>query len=203
VILKRGAEAELRKAEFLGRPAVEKHRVAKGYRLSHLDEELRRTRVRTETRLMAEARDAGVSVPLLYDIDVVANRILMEFVEGPTAKDVLDEGGAEAHRVSKEIGRIVGRLHRHGIVHGDLTTSNMIVRGGQVVMIDFSLGAKDDRAEARGVDLHLLREALMSAHRNGAACYRDVLSGYREILGAEAKSAIAKVREIEERGRYS
>lgn len=203
MLLKRGAEAELRKADYLGRPAVEKYRVPKSYRLASLDDQLRRTRIRTETRLMAEARAAGVSVPVLYDIDLVANRILMEFVEGPTAKDVLDAGGAEAHRVATEIGRIAGRLHRHGIVHGDLTTSNMIVRDSQVVMIDFSLGAKDERAEARGVDLHLLREALTSAHRNATAYYRDVLFGYREILGPEARPAIFKVREIEERGRYS
>jgi TP53 regulating kinase and related kinases len=203
VLLKRGAEAELRTTEFLGRPAVEKYRVPKGYRLGHLDEELRRTRIRNETRLMAEARAAGVPVPILYDIDVVANRIVMEFVDGPTAKDVLEAGGPEAHRVANEIGRIAGRLHRHGIVHGDLTTSNMLVRKGQVLVIDFSLGAMDNRGEARGVDLHLLREALTSAHRNAAAYYRDVLMGYREILGPESKDSIAKVREIEERGRYA
>ncbi|MGQ0798001.1 MAG: RIO1 family regulatory kinase/ATPase domain-containing protein, partial [Methanobacteriota archaeon] len=94
-------------------------------------------------------------------------------------------------------------LHRAGIVHGDLTTSNMIVRDGRVVMIDFSLGGKEASAEARGVDLHLLREALTSAHAHAAAYYRDVLAGYRETFGVGARGVVAKVREIEGRGRYT
>ncbi len=201
--LKRGAEAELRRTEFLGRSAVEKYRVPKAYRLAPLDEELRRTRIRTEARLMAEARAAGVSVPVIYDVDLVDNKIVMEFVDGPTLKEVLDEGGDRARKNAREVGRIAGRLHRAGIIHGDLTTSNMILRDGRIVLIDFSLGGKADTAEERGVDLHLLREALTSAHKNAAAYYREVLAGYRETLGGEAQASIAKVKEIESRGRYT
>lgn len=201
--LKRGAEAELRKTEFLGRAAVEKVRVPKAYRLAALDEDLRRVRIRMEARLMSEARAAGVAVPVLYDINLVDNKIVMEFIDGPTVKEVLDRGGPEARTAAREIGRIAGRLHKAGIIHGDLTTSNMILRGGRIVMIDFSLGGKGDTAEERGVDLHLLREALTSAHKNAAAYYREVLAGYREILGDRAGETIAKVKEIEGRGRYT
>lgn len=201
--LKRGAEAELRRTEFLGRPAVEKFRVPKAYRLPAMDEELRRARIRIEARLMSEARAAGVAVPILYDINLVENKIVMEFIEGPTVKEVLEEGGTRAHAVAKEVGRIAGRLHKAGIIHGDLTTSNMILRDGRIVMIDFSLGGKDENTEARGVDLHLLREALTSAHRNAVAYYRDVLAGYRQTFGKRAEDAIRKVKEIESRGRYT
>lgn len=203
MLLKRGAEAELRKTEFLGRAAVEKARVPKAYRLAILDDELRRARVRTEAKLMAEARAAGVSVPILYDIDLVGNRIVMELVEGPTAKEVLDAGGARANEIAHGIGRIIGRLHRAGIVHGDLTTSNMIVRDGQIVLIDFSLGAKDASLEARGVDLRVLREGLTSAHAHASAFYRGVVSGYREVFGRGAEEVLLKVKEIESRGRYT
>lgn len=203
MLLKRGAEADLRRTQFLGRAAVEKVRVPKAYRLEAIDEDLRRSRIRTEAKLMAEARAAGVPVPILYDIDLVENRIVMEFVEGPTAKEVLEAAGDRALRTARQIGGIVGRLHRAGIVHGDLTTSNMIVRGGRVVMIDFSLGGKDDRAEARGVDLHLLREALTSAHRNAAVYYREVVRAYRKTMGRSAEAVVAKVKEIESRGRYT
>ncbi len=203
VWLKRGAEAELRRTEFLGRDAVEKYRVPKAYRLAALDDELRKARIRMEARLMSEARNAGVAVPVLYDIDLVDNKIIMEFVDGPTAKEVLDQGGPRARETARELGRIAGRLHKVGIIHGDLTTSNMIVRDGRVIMIDFSLGGKGDTAEERGVDLHLLREALTSAHKNAAAYYREVLAGYRETLGAAAGASIAKVKEIEGRGRYT
>ena len=201
--LKRGAEAELRKVEFLGRPAVEKHRVPKAYRIPALDEDLRRSRIRMEARLMAEARAAGVSVPILYDINLVDNKIVMEFIDGPTLKEVLDRGGAPAREAAREIGRIAGRLHRAGIIHGDLTTSNMILRDGRILLIDFSLGGKGDTPEERGVDLHLLREALTSAHKNAATYYREVLTGYRETLGVGARESIAKVKEIEGRGRYT
>ena len=203
VWLKRGAEAELRRTDFLGRPAVEKFRVPKAYRLPELDEELRRSRIRMEARLMAEARAAGVTVPLLYDIDLVDNKIVMEFVDGPTAKEVLDRGGPTAKETAREIGRIAGRLHRAGIIHGDLTTSNMIVRDGRIIIIDFSLGGKGETVEERGVDLHLLREALTSAHEDAAAYYREVLAGYRETLGGAAKDSIATATESDGRGRYT
>lgn len=203
MLFKRGAEAEIRQTEFLGRPAVAKVRVPKGYRLEALDAELRRSRIRTEARLMAEARAAGVPVPILYDINLAENEIVMEYVEGPTVKQRLEDGGPRALRIAHALGRLVGRLHRAGIIHGDLTTSNMIVRDRRIVMIDFSLGGKDDSAEGRGVDLHLLREALTSAHARAAAYYREAIRGYREVLGSEAGPAIAKVREIEERGRYT
>ncbi len=201
--LKRGAEAELRRAEFLGREVVEKFRVPKAYRLPAMDEALRRSRIRVEARLMSEARAAGVAVPILYDVNLVENKIVMEFIDGPTVKEVLEAGGSRAHETAKEVGRIAGRLHRAGIIHGDLTTSNMILRDRRIVMIDFSLGGNDETAEARGVDLHLLREALTSAHKGAAAYYRDVLAGYRETFGAGAGDVIRKVKEIESRGRYT
>ena len=203
MLLKRGAEAELRTTTYLGLAAVEKARVSKGYRLAALDDELRKARIVMETRLIAEARSAGVSVPILYDIDLQDTRIVMEYVEAPTAKEVLEAGGPYALRVAREVGRVVGRLHRAGIAHGDLTTSNMLVRGGQIVMIDFSLGAKDDGLEARGVDLHLLREALTSAHARATVYYREILRGYRVVLGPAADKVVAKVKEIESRGRYT
>jgi TP53 regulating kinase-like protein len=203
VLIKRGAEAELRRTEFLGRPSVEKARIPKAYRLSELDDRLRRSRIRTEARLMVEARAAGVAVPLLYDLDLAAGTIVMEFIAGPTAKEVLDAGPPRAIQAALEIGRTIGRLHRAGIVHGDLTTSNMILRDGAVVMIDFSLGGKDSGREARGVDLHLLREGLNSAHARAATYYREVLKGYREILQDEAEGSIATAKEIESRGRYT
>lgn len=203
MLVKRGAEAELRRTEFLGRAAIEKHRVPKAYRLAALDDELRRSRIRQEVRLMAEARSAGVAVPILYDIDLVENKVVMEFVDGPTAKEVLDQGGPEAMKIARTIGQIVGRLHRAGIIHGDLTTSNMIVRDGRIVMIDFSLGGKEDGVEARGVDLHLLKEGLASAHARAASYYREALRGYRETMGKAADEVIAKVKEIESRGRYT
>src|SRR3989475_11983622 len=99
-------------------------------------------------------------------------------------------------KVARGIGQIIGRLHRAGIIHGDLTTSNMIVRDGQSVMIDFSLGGKDDGGEAGGVDLHLLKEGLGSAHARAASYYRGAVRGYRRTMGKAPDEGMAKVEEI-------
>ena len=88
MLLKQGAEAELRRIEWHGRPAVEKVRLPKPYRQEKLDDELRKSRLRTEARLMSEARKLGLSVPLLYDVDVAGHRLVMEFLSGATAKDL-------------------------------------------------------------------------------------------------------------------
>jgi Kae1-associated kinase Bud32 len=202
VLLKRGAEAELRRTTYLGRQAVEKSRVPKAYRLPALDEALRRARIRTEAKLMGEARRAGVPVPILYDIDLVGNRLVMEYVGGPTAKAVLDRGGRPAMAVCRKIGEVIARLHGADIVHGDLTTSNMILKGGRLVMIDFSLGEKTRSVESKGVDLRLLKEALTSAHARGPEYFGAVVRAYRRRY-PKAAEVIAKVREIEERGRYT
>jgi len=202
MLLKRGAEAEIRKVMWMGRPAVEKCRLPKRYRLPALDDALRRSRIRTEAKLMAEARAVGVSVPILYDIDLVGHRLVMEHVDGFTAKAILDQGGAVAHEVCKGIGEALARLHRADLVHGDLTTSNMILRGGRLVLIDFSLGEKTGSVEAKGVDLRLLKEALMSAHALGPEYYRNVVSAYRRRY-RRAAEVLAKAKEIEERGRYT
>src|SRR5437867_12728329 len=159
---------------------MEKHRVPKAYRLEALDDELRRFRIRHEARLMAEARAAGVVVPILYDVNLVENKMIMEFIDGPTAKDVLDQGGPAAAEVARAMGQIVGRLHRAGIIHGDLATSNMIIRNGRIVMIDFSLGGKEGGVEARVGQLHLLKEARGSANAPAGSYERAAVWAYGE-----------------------
>ncbi len=202
MLLKRGAEAELRRTTYLGREAVEKSRVPKGYRLPALDDELRKARIRTEAKLIGEARATGVSVPILYDIDLVENKLVMEFVDGPTAKAVLEAGGKKADDACRKIGEAVARLHGADIVHGDLTTSNMILRGGRLVLIDFSLGERTSSVESKGVDLRLLKEALAGAHARGPELFAAVARAYRRRY-AGAAEVLAKAKEIEERGRYT
>jgi Kae1-associated kinase Bud32 len=185
----------------MGRKAVEKVRLSKGYRHPHLDEDLRSSRVRVEARLFREARRLGVSVPILYDVDLVENRIIMEFIDGPTAKDALASDARDAEELCYRIGFAVGRLHSGDVIHGDLTTSNMIVRDRRLYLVDFGMGEKRGDVEAKGVDLHLLREAFFSAHSERAELFGEVLRGYREAYG-DAEAVIAKAKEIEKRGRY-
>lgn len=173
----------------------------KGYRHPELDEALRGDRTRAEARLFREARRLGVPVPLLYDVDLAEDRLVMELVEGPTAKEVLAGHEGDAGTLCREMGRLAARLHAGGVVHGDLTTSNMILRGERLFLVDFGLGERSEEVEAMGVDLHLLREAFLSAHAERADLFGEVLRGYREAWeGAEA--VIQKADEVEKRGRY-
>ncbi len=207
----RGAEARLRRDVWLGRDVVVKERVLKGYRHPDLDRRLRNSRIKTEARLMREARRAGVPTPYIFDIDLSGNNLVMQYLDGPSIRRVLNRG-ERREEMCREIGHLVARLHAGGIVHGDLTTSNMILSGGRIYFIDFSLGAKTSGMEQRGVDLHLLMEAFRSAHADFydegigwvLESYRE---GWKEIRGErgieEANAIIDKVHEIEKRGRYT
>ncbi len=182
-----------------------KHRISKRYRIPDIDRKLRSTRTALESKLLTDAKQAGVPTPLVYEVDQSGMRIVMEFIDGKQVKLVLDRLRPKVRRKLCElIGRQVARLHRAGIVHGDLTTSNMILtRDGKVYFVDFGLGEYNPSIEARGVDLHLLRRALQSIHfRITDDAYQSVLSGYRREFGEGAKRVVKRAEEVERRGRY-
>jgi TP53 regulating kinase-like protein len=202
-VVRRGAEAEIRRGTWKGRKVMVKSRVVKRYRHPQLDSSLRAFRTRNEARLLQEARRHGVPTPIIFDIDVENAELTMQEIEGERAKDALNATPPEeARRICEEIGRLAAILHRNGIVHGDLTTSNMIVRDGKIWLIDFSLGARNADIEAMGVDMHLLKEAFQSAHSERFELFQAVLDSYCQHFG-QAEAVIDKIREIEERGRYT
>jgi Mn2+-dependent serine/threonine protein kinase len=205
-LIKKGAEAYLYLAEWQGRKAVLKKRLPKKYRLPALDERIRTYRTVHEPRLMHEARKAGVPTPTIFFVDVKNALIVMEHVDGKQLKQLLNEvSNNERKRLCRQVGELVGRLHKYGIVHGDLTTSNMIyARDGKIFFVDFGLGERTKDVEAMGVDLHLMKRALQSTHYKFAdECFRNVIEGYSKVLDAETvKNVLDKVEEIEKRGRY-
>lgn len=206
LLIKKGAEASLYLAEWHDKKVIMKRRLPKKYRLSQLDERIRSYRTIHEPQLMHEARKAGVPTPIIFLVDVKQATIIMEFIEGKLVKQLLNKV-SESQRLSLcvEIGESIGRLHINGVIHGDLTTSNMIQTSEEkVFFVDFGLGEKSKELEARGVDLHLMKRALQSTHfRFAEECFNAVVKGYSEILdGAMVKNVLAKIKEIERRGRY-
>jgi len=212
MLIKKGAEANLYLEPFKrvlhtageGKVIV-KDRISKHYRTPALDLRLRESRTVLEAKLLSDAKRAGVPTPLVYEVDRVGMRIVMEFVEGKQVKQILDRlRPTERKKLCYTIGRQVARLHRAGIVHGDLTTSNMILRpDGRVYFVDFGLGGYSPSTEERGVDLHLLRRALQSIHfRIADQAYAAALSGYRQEFGGGAMEVIERAKDIESRGRY-
>jgi len=202
-IVRRGAEAEISRGAWMGRQVMVKSRVPKAYRHVELDSALRTSRTKNEARLIQEARRHGIPTPVIYDIDLQKAEIVMEEIIGPRVKDaLLTVSRDEAEDICAEIGRLTALLHKAGMVHGDLTTSNMILQGQKIYFIDFSLGSRNAEIEEMGVDLHLLREAFQSAHSERFELFQTVLDSYSKHFD-QAKMVVAKIREIEERGRYT
>ncbi len=198
-----GAEARLDSAVMMGRRVVFKQRVVKSYRHPVLDRSLQTFRIKNEVRLMLEARRAGIPIPVIYSVDLPENRIVMEEIGGMRVKDALDDLPRDrAEEVCRKIGDIAARLHANDIVHGDLTTSNMLLDGDRIVVIDFSLGSKSSELEDKGVDMHLLEEAFHSAHYRRSELYEAVKDSYMKAYPGGAE-VLKKVKEIEKRGRYT
>jgi Kae1-associated kinase Bud32 len=198
-----GAEARLDSAVWMNREVVFKQRVVKGYRHPVLDRSLQTFRIKNEVRLMLEARKAGIPVPVIYSVDLAENRIVMEEIPGMRVKDALENMPEDRARdVCLKIGEIAGKLHANDIVHGDLTTSNMLLDGDRIVVIDFSLGSKSSELEDKGVDMHLLEEAFHSAHYRRSELYEAVKDSYVKTYPGGAE-VLKKVKEIEKRGRYT
>jgi Kae1-associated kinase Bud32 len=205
----RGAEATIRAVEWMGLPAMLKEREPKRYRPKALDERLRKERTRTEARLLVDARRLGVRTPIVYDLDLVRQRIVLERLEGPTLKELLEDPGRPTDTLAvavRSFGASLGKLHAGGIAHGDLTSSNVIFPTGPTgapALLDLSMGTRNAGVEELGIDLHLVEEDLKALHPKADALHRAFLEGYvaGNPTGAEAVRARAKA--IKGRVRYA
>ncbi len=202
-ILYRGAEAEILLSTYMGRTVVEKRRVQKAYRIKEIDRQLIASRTREEAKLMAESRRIGVSVPLIYDVDLFNGIITMEYLAGDRVKDILNILGKQKRkRICQKIGESIARLHNHDIIHGDITTSNMILFYDRLYFIDFGLGCKTIEIETKAVDLHVLMEAFESTHSQYSSCFNNVLDGYKKNYRGDPVRVLHTIDDIVRRGRY-
>jgi N6-L-threonylcarbamoyladenine synthase/protein kinase Bud32 len=188
-VSERGAEAFL---DLSGGDA-RKVRLSKGYRQPQLDADLLCMRTRTEARCIAAARRGGVPTPVIRD--VTDTEIVMEKLCGDVVKYIIDE------EIAKEAGKTVGKLHKAGIVHGDLTTSNMILQWDKLYLLDFGLSQMTDELEPRGVDLHVLFQTLFSTTQNPEELKAAFTEGYCSVFDG-AGDVLRREHEIELRGRY-
>ena len=206
MLIKKGAEANLFLEEWHDRRVIMKKRLPKTYRLAKLDEQIRTYRTIHEPQLIHRAKEAGVPTPTIFMVDTKKSTIIMEYVEGKQVKQVLNDCAQEERLcLCRHIGELIGQLHKVGVIHGDLTTSNMILTSsGKVFFVDFGLGEFSTELEIRGVDLHLMKRALQSTHyKHAEQCFQAMIEGYSEVFGKEnTVTMLEKVREIEKRGRY-
>ena len=239
-LLTQGAEALLYRTCFLhpSNPSVLKYRPPKPYRHPTLDRRLTRHRILSESRTLVKCRREGISVPGVLGLDADGGAadgggggwMMMEFIDGRTVREVLQqrkqrmetlgndyfERSNEVNNIMGKIGRMVGRLHEVGVVHGDLTTSNMMLRpmtpitvngnssdhdgtneislDGDIVLIDFGLAGQSVQDEDKAVDLYVLERAFGSTHPEAEDGFQEVLRAY----GGSSKGAKIVMKRLEE-----
>ena len=204
-LIYKGAEAEIYLESWHGQLVIRKSRVVKPYRIVELDEAIRRSRTAHEATMMQEVRKLGVPVPAIQHIDPESWTLIMEYIQGPTLKEELYVLPANKKRSRcSDLGTILGQMHEGGIVHGDMTISNVLSEDGRLFMIDFGLGDFSKETEDKGVDLLLLNRAIKSTHYAfHAPLFKAFLKGYSKAVGKKrCDETITKMREIERRGRY-
>ena len=201
-LLKKGAEGDLFLTTWNGQNAILKARKPKDYRNTELDNRIRKQRTIRESEIISQVKSFGVSTPLVYFVDTKKCTIIMQHISGKVAHDLPDSKLIET---CKDIGKTVGILHKNGIMHGDLTTSNFIVSGKKIFVIDFGLAHRTDKPEDHAVDLRLFKEILNSAHAGIIEkAWPKFLAGYKSKIGTTRFNKILSlVSLIESRGRYA
>ncbi|MEW6043229.1 MAG: KEOPS complex kinase/ATPase Bud32 [Thermoproteota archaeon] len=201
-LLKRGAEGDLYLTKYDGSDAILKTRKKKSYRNTALDERIRRQRTIREATILSQIKSFGISSPLVYQVDINECTILMQHLKG---LPVWELKGKKLIAACKQIGKITGMLHKNGIMHGDLTTSNFISQNGKIYALDFGLAQRTSRIEDHAVDLRLFKEILNSAHvEQMKQLWPSFLTGYKSAVGPERfNKVISYVSVIEGRGRYA
>ena len=225
-LITQGAEGRLYKTTYLvpSLPCALKYRLPKPYRHPLLDQRLTRHRIISEARILVKCRREGIAVPAVYAIDEKSGCLSVEWIEGDPVRAALNtyllqnleaDASVDAHvkDLMRRVGRAVGRLHQIGVVHGDLTTSNMMLReekaaeatgkgilDGEIVLIDFGLASQSFQDEDRAVDLYVLERAFGSTHPRAEVLFDELLEGYKETF-KQANVSIKKLEEVRLRGR--
>jgi TP53 regulating kinase-like protein len=201
-LIKKGAEADIFQTQWQNNNAILKIRKTKNYRNFLLDTKIRKQRTIKESQMLSSARTFGIPTPLIYFVNLEKSYIIMQEIPGTPVHDLSESKIIE---LSKEIGKLVGILHKNGIMHGDLTTSNFILFKKTIYVIDFGLSQNTVKPEDHAVDLRLIKEILNSAHAKiMQSSWKNFLLGYKSVVGNAYYSKIVKlVSDIESRGRYA
>ncbi|KAF1776596.1 Serine/threonine-protein kinase Bud32 [Phytophthora cactorum] len=231
-LISQGAEAKVFETDFAGRACIVKERVKKSYRLPVLDKKLSHRRLVQEARCILKCRRAGVLTPVIFLVDEDNSRLYLEKIEGGSLKDYLrrayklgivainavalyrstESDGAsqvwdKALKKAYHIGEAIAKMHDADIVHGDLTTSNMMLSSDDATvvreewtMIDFGLANSQPLPEDKAVDLYVMERAFASTHVNSEVLVEEVLRAYR-AKSRRSDAIFQKLSQVRLRGR--
>ncbi|KAK1195021.1 PRPK protein, partial [Pygoscelis papua] len=219
-LVQQGAEARIYRGLFLGRAAVAKLRIPKRYRHPALEERLSRRRTAQEARSLLRCRRAafhlfffytGISAPVVYFVDYVTNSIYLEdIVDSITVQDHINsvqQSGSDTSSLlilAEKMGELLARMHDEDLIHGDLTTSNILLRPPteklDLVLIDFGLSFISGLPEDKGVDLYVLEKAFLSTHPDTETVFKALLKAYA-ATSKKSGPVIKRLDEVRLRGR--
>jgi len=207
-LVKQGAEARLYTGQFLDQDVIVKERFSKKYRHPELDVTLTKERHRSECRALLKCKSLGVPAPTMYLCDNETSVIVMErFTNATTARELINKllqenDQTNLEKLAQAIGSLVAKIHTGGLIHGDITTSNIMVEGvDKLYFIDFGLSFQEGVPEDKGVDLYVLERALVSTHPNTEALFQVILNAYKSASGNQGSEVLKKFEEIRQRGR--
>lgn len=192
--LQEGAEAKI----FFEDGTIIKERIKKKYRHETLDAAIRKTNTRKEVKLLQKAAE-HIPVPKVITHSDKEMIIKMEHIGGKKLRDVIDS--VDRKNIFTRVGKKIAKLHNAHIIHGDLTTSNILVHD-KVYFIDFGLGFVSTKIEDKAVDLHIIKKALESKHYTYAEeCFRYLLEGYSKE-NRDVQAILRRLEKVEKRGHY-
>ncbi len=199
-IISQGAEATILLDK--AKNQIIKQRIPKSYRIPELDEKIRKLRTRSETKLLTKASKV-ISCPAPEETKE-QYQIIMPFIKGKRLSQHLDDFPLKQQlEICEKIGESVSKLHKEDLIHGDLTTSNMILKDNKIFFIDFGLGYQNGKYEDKAVDLHVLKQALEAKHfTNWEKLWKAIESSYLLINKSESLKVLERLKAVEKRGRY-
>lgn len=196
-----------------------KYRPKKPYRHAQLDLQITKSRTASEAKLLNKLDTLAIKAPKLIGIDASNGIIWMEFLgfrlengDFSSLKNWLwwleklgkaEAVGIQAREVMREVGAAIAKLHLNDIVHGDLTSSNIVLtKEGdaklKLSLIDFGLSSYSALVEDRAVDLYVLERALISTHPLYSDLYNEwLLEGYHTVHKEQKRTG--QWRDVERR----
>jgi len=207
-LYKQGAESKIFTTTYSDRKAIVKERFSRQYRHELLDLNIRKERTKAEAKAILKCRQGGIATPVIYSLDLNNFKIIMEHINGQTVNDYLTsikdkpDNDGKLTKLLTNIGEIIGKMHSIGVFHGDLTTSNIIQKEDDtLVLIDFGLSHFNPSVEDKAVDIYVLERAFISTHSYFSHLFSVIFDGYKSAYELDVQAVVNQHQNVRGRGR--
>lgn len=157
-------------------------------------------RILNESRNLAKIHKCGINTPYVLFVDLVGRKIYMEYIENSSpmknilrkiyeTNDFSTKYGVLIQNFITSLAEIITKLHNNNVIHGDLTTSNILIVKDEsndvendilkensfscLYLIDFGLSFTSVHIEDKAVDLYVLKRAVISSNPKSEEVVRN------------------------------